>query len=332
MAGQPFSIFVTVKNPFEVPISIHRVSTSLPTELVDLNQVIREREAEELEANLREINEAGRQVGLESSLRVPPKKSRLERFFDGLQVSFMGADVKFRDRGHLGQAVARDLGGATSVIEAGLKLSVLGTGATIKRELKTEEPSEEDKARWRDHLEKEQDRYEKALEEMSKPTGSPTVLQAGNQTVRSFTLRSKSHLWFRPAPYKLHMEIGYEISGVKHVDTIEYELHLRASLGSMVAGSLVGSTAGWFIGRSDSVAFNPATVISWTVSAILGAMSVVVFARKKDVQPIIAVEDFWGGVALGFLVAYSGPAIFEEILPDQQPGGPMIPDGRVSGG
>jgi hypothetical protein len=35
-------------------------------------------------------------------------------------------------------------------------------------------------------------------------------------------------------------------------------------------------------------------------------MTVVLFHEKKDVQPSIAVEDFRGGVAIGFGVAYSG--------------------------
>lgn len=330
VAGQPFSIFVTMTNPYEVPISIHRVSTSLPTELVDLNQEIREREVAELEANLREISEAGRLVGLESNVRVPQRRSGLTRLLEGFQFSFLGTHVKFPNRSHLGQAVARDLGGTTSVVEAGVNVPVLGSVTTIKREMKNDQPNEEEKARWRDHLRKEQKRHEEALEELSKPASSPAVLQSGNSTVRSFTLCSKSHIWFRPAPYKLHMEIGYEISGVRHIDTVEYELQLRASLGSMVAGSLIGSTAGWFIGRSDDLTLNLAALISWAVSAILGAMSVVVFARKKDVQPIIAVEDFWGGVALGFLVAYSGPAILEEILPEQA-ALPASPEPRAVG-
>ena len=56
------------------------------------------------------------------------------------------------------------------------------------------------------------------------------------------------------------------------------------------------------------------------VSLVLAAMTVVLFARKKDVQPLIAVEDFWGGVAMGFLAAYVGPAIFENLLPDAATG------------
>ena len=50
-------------------------------------------------------------------------------------------------------------------------------------------------------------------------------------------------------------------------------------------------------------------------------MAVVLFARKKDVQPLIAIEDFWGGIAIGFLVAYSGPQLIKNLLTNTTSGG-----------
>ena len=36
--------------------------------------------------------------------------------------------------------------------------------------------------------------------------------------------------------------------------------------------------------------------------------------RKKDVQPFLTVEDFWGGILFGFQVGYSGQQIFKQFL------------------
>jgi hypothetical protein len=38
MAGSDFSIFVIVRNPFDVPITLHQVETHIPVELMDMNR------------------------------------------------------------------------------------------------------------------------------------------------------------------------------------------------------------------------------------------------------------------------------------------------------
>lgn len=42
---------------------------------------------------------------------------------------------------------------------------------------------------------------------------------------------------------------------------------------------------------------------------------IVLFSRKKDIQPFIAVEDFWGGLAIGFISAYIGTEILGSYIP-----------------
>jgi riboflavin transporter FmnP len=46
---------------------------------------------------------------------------------------------------------------------------------------------------------------------------------------------------------------------------------------------------------------------------ILGFVIGITLMRKKDVQPFLTVEDFWGGILLGFLVGYTGQQLFEQI-------------------
>ncbi|KYF52694.1 hypothetical protein BE08_25085 [Sorangium cellulosum] len=147
------------------------------------------------------------------------------------------------------------------------------------------------------------------------------MLQAGNSTARSFTVRSRRALWFRAASYRLLIEVEYEIDGASNLDTIEHVLKVSASLGSMIAGAVVGGVGGWFAARGGGARLDMETGVSLAASLVLVAMAVVLLARKRDVQPILAIEDFWGGVAVGFLIAYAGPSLFAGLfgLPAQPP-------------
>ena len=42
---------------------------------------------------------------------------------------------------------------------------------------------------------------------------------------------------------------------------------------------------------------------------------VVAFARKSSAQPLVSVEDFWGGLVIGFTVGYFGFHQFLQLFP-----------------
>jgi hypothetical protein len=46
------------------------------------------------------------------------------------------------------------------------------------------------------------------------------------------------------------------------------------------------------------------------LAVILSAVAVIFMARKSDTQSFVSVEDFWGGVLIGFLVGYTGTGFF----------------------
>jgi hypothetical protein len=46
------------------------------------------------------------------------------------------------------------------------------------------------------------------------------------------------------------------------------------------------------------------------LAIILSGMAVVFLARKSDAQSFVSVEDFWGGMLMGFLVGYTGTSFF----------------------
>ena len=94
---------------------------------------------------------------------------------------------------------------------------------------------------------------------------------------------------------------------------------------------MFGAAAGSFLGYIVKDIFTEKTLMSAVTAGgignilpsclvlianmILGVVSVIIFARKKDVQPILAIEDFWGGILIGFIVGYTGKIFVEKILP-----------------
>lgn len=62
-----------------------------------------------------------------------------------------------------------------------------------------------------------------------------------------------------------------------------------------------------FIGKSISFTDTP-------VEKEVGSLLVIAFARKKDAQPILSIEDFWGGVLIGFLAGFLGKSFLDRFI------------------
>jgi hypothetical protein len=84
----------------------------------------------------------------------------------------------------------------------------------------------------------------------------------------------------------------------------------------------LGGLGMWLVNRRDTLTFDSISLlnnlISLVVSILIALLAVVLLARKKEIQPLITVEDIWGGIAIGFIAAYSGPRYLETLI---QPGG-----------
>lgn len=143
---------------------------------------------------------------------------------------------------------------------------------------------------------------------------NPTSLQPGNSIVKTFTIRTRRGIYFKPSTYRLNITIDYELNGSHNIDTIEHIINVRASLTSIIIGALIGGFAGWLVNKGQEVSFNIPNLMSLIISLLIASMAVVLLARKKEIQPIISVEDFWGGIAIGFFAAYSGPKFIEGIV------------------
>lgn len=317
VAGQDFSIFIKVQNPFEMPLILHRVSTYIPTEFIDVDKKFRDIQALELEEQIADLESVGSQVGLPPSGFIPRHRIWLPKFFRGLSqlsLKFLGLELEFNPERVLVPSIARDAS-ETAETKIGLKLPFMGHIAqAYKKEVKNNQDEESTKTALRERLSNELAIYHEALKSLMKPDQSFKILQAGNSTTRVFTIRSGRTIRFTPASYRLHIEVEYEIAGIRNVDTIEHILQVKSSLASIVLGALLGGLGGWFTSNGKAINYDLLSFVELFISLVMASMAVVLFARKKDVQPFIAVEDFWGGIAIGFLVAYSGPKLFQKIV------------------
>jgi hypothetical protein len=57
--------------------------------------------------------------------------------------------------------------------------------------------------------------------------------------------------------------------------------------------------------------------ISGAILALILSVIAVVYSSRRtgESQPILTVEDFWGGLVIGFMIAYLGQEYFQKIVP-----------------
>jgi hypothetical protein len=166
-----------------------------------------------------------------------------------------------------------------------------------------------------------------ALAELTSPASGETELQPGNSVVQVFTLKTSRSIFFPPNVYQSSVRIEYEIDGRRNIDVADYQLNIRAPLKAIIYGALAGSFFGFVLrdllnnqviatlisqGAKNNTGLT--YLLSLLSSMMIAGIVVVAFARKKDAQPILSVEDFWGGVFVGFLAGYTGKSFLDQAL------------------
>lgn len=296
VAGKQFSIFVKVQNPFDLPMTIFSISTHLPVELVDMSQQLLAGQRRELEQQIVEINQAGALVGLkpDESYVVQARRSLLSRFLSDITLKVSGIEIGFGTNS-LQPAIARDITQKSQTVSMDLELPIIGNlQRTIKSEVKSNQKTSRKKRSWKDALSKKRDSIIEALNHGSRTEIISTKLQPGNSMTRVFAVRSRQRLFLKPSAYKLQIRIEYGIDSIRNIDTFEHALSIKSSLASMIIGSVIGGGVGWFVSRKEINSFDFKVAINLAISLCLSIIAVVLFARKKDVQTILAIEDFWG--------------------------------------
>lgn len=154
-------------------------------------------------------------------------------------------------------------------------------------------------------------------------------------------LNVRNSLFFAPAKYRLQFTVNYTFEDPKTIksdkgvpieikdstkygydgtlfsNTISHSISIRPSVMSMIVGSVLGGLIGSvtrILKVSESTSFILLDNVFAIIIAIsLSAIAVVFVARKSDNQSFITVEDFWGGLLIGFLVGYTGTSFFETM-------------------
>ena len=134
----------------------------------------------------------------------------------------------------------------------------------------------------------------------------PILLQPDDSIIKQFVFKTKSRWLFTPIALNLEIQVKYGVDYREHLDTVRSELTIQADLMAIVAGAIFGGITGYVV-RFTLAEPKPDSFPGFLLAIILSAMVVVAFARKSGVQKIVTVEDFFGGLFLGFVVGYSDP-------------------------
>jgi hypothetical protein len=120
----------------------------------------------------------------------------------------------------------------------------------------------------------------------------------------------------RPEACYLSCKVGYTMDYKYYQDKVNIELLVHSALISIIAGALSGSFLGTLIvTKYDCIeSYLAALGLKLVVNFTLAFLTVIIFQRKKGVQSFLTIEDFWGGILVGFIVGYSGVQFFNSII------------------
>jgi hypothetical protein len=186
----------------------------------------------------------------------------------------------------------------------------------------------------------------------SLPPGA--ALQPSSTVVYTAVLNVRKRLFFTPSKFRLQFNVNYAFQHIFEMElnpqktslftnTISYEIAIRPSLFALITGAGFGAIAGSLarsLQSSPHVALKSLTsedmvngALPIILSLILGIVAVIFVARKSEAQSFISVEDFWGGLLIGFFVGYTGTEFFSKLTdiqnvttpPLQPPASPAVP-------
>jgi hypothetical protein len=150
------------------------------------------------------------------------------------------------------------------------------------------------------------------------------VLQSGESWSYSFNLIVPSWLFQPGGQLTFQGSIVYRYKGVLHTSPFEVTFPVRPPLLSMtigaVAGSVLGTLAQIFRDHGTSglsyVRHGYPEYGGAGLLAVILATIAVAFAsrRSADSQPVVTIENFWGGVTAGFLIGFVGQDYFQKLI------------------
>ena len=323
VAGNEFSIYVLLKNPYNSPIWIRNVTVSIPSEIelpqwieaeaqsnLEAKRVLDSKILEEKEIELQreksnqEIAESRVKVrSLQSKLsNIQEKikatkdedlKSELQKEANAVEIEIEKEDIDQSDNESLLKRKRSSSKASISFDEKAV-LDLLEVGDFSLTSLNFNKGAKIGELRV--GLTKA---AAAGLREANLESSLPrdTALQPGDTAVYTIILKTKSNILFRPSQYKLHFNVAYH-SGKEsnlRVNTAVTNLSIRASISAIMAGALLGGFSGFiagYIARQLSSTtpfidfFSLTTLFAFLLSLILSGIFVVFIARKSETQSL----------------------------------------------
>jgi hypothetical protein len=318
-AGKEFSIYVKVTNPYSIPVSINNVSTKLPIEFVNVTAERKQKEKKELESKIKE------QIREKITKKVPEieglKKERKEKIAEVLKDVVRAIPFGSVLSASYSLAQLASASNLRPTEKSANQLEEIASSEEIRKVAEKIDtsinPSEELKTATLDFLHNK-------LSDFEKNTG--VVLEPGDSLVKVFNLKTRKSILFTPSSHQLHIQVEYCVNDKHHHDTIDCKFRVKSSFFSILAGSVIGSFIGFMLKdifeEKSIIKFiqNPSAITSLEIffkllgNSLIGIVAVIAFARKKDVQPFVTIEDFWGGLFVGVVSGYLGKSFLDNSI------------------
>lgn len=312
-AGETFNFYVLIRNPLQVPCWIDSVRVGIPsgfelprpvdppatTRKSELRQKIEDAEllssrTSQYEHELAKIQE---QVKAQGDSPDPTLVHRLRELQHTIVQLRRLSDL--RDRG-----IQISSGGTVNVLQftgtSATPVSVSSGGTVHELRIRHVDEVAEDV-------------------DLERPIPKHIPLQPSNVASFTISVRAKSTLLFSPAQYRLQFNVAYHFGdeAALHVTSVAHSVAVRAPSRTVLIGSIVGSLAGVgarYFANPAQFAELGVLLVKTALATILGLVAVVFMSRKSEKQSFISVEDFWGGMVIGFLVAYSGAEALSDVI------------------
>ena len=347
-AGEEISIYVVIRNPFSVPVKIFSTETHIPVDIMDqlaqkryrkkindsrqaLLRNIKQDSSEEVHKNIKQDSSRGaRQWLIINALKFKFLVTDIFQFILSLEICKvfpLFSFLQFEPDERVAIAVTPDeeeSSGSLRYLEKpsvkidnlkGTVNATLGNKIDLKIEnlrgelnLTTGETND---------IKKTDDLLSQTSLEI--PEEFSITLYPGDSLVKHFVLKTRRWLFFNPVSHTFQIQVRYRIDERDHIDTIPFSVDIRAPMRSSIVGAIVGSILGLIVSKNrnfgdfQDILFKD-LLLNMSRTIIFALIIIVAFARKSNVQQVVSVEDFWGGLFTGFLVGYSGDSFIQSIL------------------
>ncbi len=164
------------------------------------------------------------------------------------------------------------------------------------------------------------------------PPGAPMIYRpdpddetyqvpAGGSTSYSFNAVVPRWLFTTGSEVAFEGSVHYKLAEESLISSFSVRFLVKPPLVANIYGAIVGSILGGIAKVLKDMIADPGLVPDVSALAaiflsLILAVTLVVFSSRRgaDAQPVLTIEDFWGGMFAGFLVGYAGYGFFEEAV------------------